>query len=180
MGIPSSPRGWLAVFFNFSPFQEAIKLSQPVFMGRLIRYFRFDSPLTEEQALFGTLSPFLAILSFQLLLEWRRVPRWRRRSTIHTSTGYRRRECSWRSALRVWLSRRESGCRVPLYRRPPSVTWSTFSPRTSTNLIWSGLFYFIFFGNFIFPWYNGIGKVEDILTIRRKNLKISEFRRFLL
>ncbi|WKY15512.1 hypothetical protein Q1695_000749 [Nippostrongylus brasiliensis] len=30
--------------------EEAIKLTQPLFMGRLIRYFRFDAPLTETEA----------------------------------------------------------------------------------------------------------------------------------
>ncbi|CAJ0915429.1 unnamed protein product, partial [Mesorhabditis belari] len=30
--------------------EEAIKLSQPLFMGRLIRYFRFDTPLTQQDA----------------------------------------------------------------------------------------------------------------------------------
>ncbi|VDP24956.1 unnamed protein product [Heligmosomoides polygyrus] len=30
--------------------EECIKLSQPLFMGRLIRYFRFDAPMTEIEA----------------------------------------------------------------------------------------------------------------------------------
>ncbi|KHJ99613.1 ABC transporter, ATP-binding protein [Oesophagostomum dentatum] len=30
--------------------EETVKLSQPLFMGRLIRYFRFDAPLTEVEA----------------------------------------------------------------------------------------------------------------------------------
>ncbi|KAK6061097.1 hypothetical protein COOONC_01236 [Cooperia oncophora] len=43
--------------------EESVKICQPLFMGRLIRYFRFDAPMTEMEAYVGKLIRSTCFLS---------------------------------------------------------------------------------------------------------------------
>lgn len=60
--------GWRVMKFGILLLiEEALKCAQPIFMGRLIRYFRFDAPLSTDEALMAATGVALTSAIFAII-----------------------------------------------------------------------------------------------------------------